>query len=1025
MNTIKSTLACLALACLMPLLSACGSGAGALPVQDVTLPPPAPVLAAGAATPAPAAGPAPTMPGRRRLAERPRNNPEAADLLDHWGHRQAPGIADGLALSAPPASARAADLRALRSAAQESSETPAPHLRDADDVAILGARRGVTYGRWTGGPGDTLSIAFDLSRATPEMRGDPRFRALLERAGKVWSHRIADTWSVWERPAGDLKGWRHNGTEVRVGVRGETSTGVEIDVADANVPGAAAGRANTGVQPSGDAWQPRFGAIEIDRAHLREAGEAALFATLAHEIGHVLGAWMGDRDGHDAHTDTAAGTWRGPHVVAVHGGPAPFQDAADPDAWVDGERHPLASRYDFAHSGVCASLMAYCRQDAALPPFLPHAIDLAFLADLGLTVTQDTGRPETYGLAGWTDYAAFTLSLSRELHVALAQPQPFYDGAVNPWRKLDVTDLLQAEVDVFGHRSTGDVHLSHAALGLSGTARYAGGLIGAALDRPGMPPVTGDASLALHLGTLRGTASFTSLRVHPGGLPEPFAAGALHYPFALSGHAIVGTAAHLTLRADFYGPAHQEIAGVLHDPRAGLLAAFGATADDRPTRRDVIAAADRVAGMTYRRGSANPAHDGWYQYRCAPGAACESTHAAAGGWTDWTATTRDTVLAATAGWAWRNAARPDTDRGIARMARQTGAATDGNRGRHAADGYTGTLAHAAFGVGFEQYTGGWTGPDGAPPGFGTTWAGFQGAASASLPRGTARWSGPMLGYQGALPAGANPFVAGRATLSFSLPDNRVDVLFSEVASRDGRRTLADFGFQGLQAQAGGTFAGGGRAGIVDGAFFGPAHAEAAAAFHHNAAQVTGSFGARRLPDTVTLEAGGAYRRLEGADGSHFYAFDDWGFWGRQFQENVFGAFIDQTVRKVGRTTYYDATFGRLEGTPSGSNPAAGTAVWSGQVNAFDTHADDLWTPVRGTARLEVDFAAATLDVDLTDFENGHPDLSWPSLRLRAGAFAHTRGRATLEGAFYGRHHQGAAGKFTRGRLRGIFGAVRQ
>ena len=996
MNTIKSTLACLALACLMPLLSACGSGAGALPVQDVTLPPPAPILAAGEATPA-----ALTIPGSRRLAERPRNNPEAADLLDHWGHRQTPGLADGLALSDPPAGASAAPLRALRSAAQESSETPAPHLRDADHVAVLGARRGVTYGRWTGGPGDTLSIAFDLSRAAPEMRDDPRFRALLERAGKVWSHRIADTWRVWERPAADLKGWLHDGTEVRVGAGGETGTGVEIDVVDGDVPGAAVGRAQGGVPAPGDAWEPRFGALEIDRAHLRDAGDAALFATLAHEIGHVLGAWMGDRDGHDAHTDTAAGTWNGPHVVAVHGGPAPFLDAADPP-------------FDFNHSGVCVSLMAYCRQDVALPPFRPHAIDLAFLADLGMTVTQDTGRPETYGLAGWTDYAAFTLSLSRELHVALAQPQPFYDGAVNPWHKLDVTDLLQAEVDAFGQRSTGDVHLSHAALGLAGTARYAGGLIGAALDRPGMPPVTGDASLALHLGTLRGTASFTSLRVHPGGTPEPFADGALHYPFALSGHALVGTAAHLTLRADFYGPAHQEIAGVLHDPRAGLLASFGAATDDRPTRQDVIAAADHVAGMTYQRGSANPARDGWRQYRCEPGAACQSRHyGLLAAWTDWTATTRATVLAATAGWGGRDTARPDTDRGGVRLARQTRAATDGNRGRHAADGYTGTLAHGAFGTGFEQYTDGWTEPGGAPPGFGATWAGFQGALSGSPPRGTARWSGPMLGYQGALAAGANPFVTGVATVSFSLPDNQVDVLFSDVTSRDGRRTLADFGFTGLRPQAGGAFAGGGRAGMMDGAFLGPDHAEAAGAFHHNATHVTGSFGARRLPDTVTLEASGTYRRLEGTDGAHFYAYDGWGFWGRQFQENVFGAFVDQTTRKVGRTTYYDATFGRLEGTPSGTNPVAGPAVWSGQVNAFDTHADDLWTPVRGTARLEVDFAAATVDVALTDFENGHPDLSWPSLRLRAGAFAHTQGRATLEGAFYGRHHQGAAGTFHR------------
>ena len=156
------------------------------------------------------------------------------------------------------------------------------------------------------------------------------------------------------------------------------------------------------------------------------------------------------------------------------------------------------------------------------------------------------------------------------------------------------------------------------------------------------------------------------------------------------------------------------------------------------------------------------------------------------------------MLAATAGWGGRDTARPDTDRGGVRLARQTSAATDGKRGRHAADGLHGTLAHGAFGTGFEQYTDAWTDPDGAPPGFGATWAGFQGALSGSLPRGTARWSGPMLGYQGALAAGANPFVAGVATVSFSLPDNQVDVLFSDVTSRDGRRTLADFGFTGLR-----------------------------------------------------------------------------------------------------------------------------------------------------------------------------------------------------------------------------------
>ena len=73
---------------------------------------------------------------------------------------------------------------------------------------------------------------------------------------------------------------------------------------------------------------------------------------------------------------------------------------------------------------------------------------------------------------------------------------------------------------------------------MAGTVRYAGGLIGAAIDRAAMPPVTGDASLALDLGTLDGRASFTSLAVHAGGASEVFAGGRLYYPFELSANAI-------------------------------------------------------------------------------------------------------------------------------------------------------------------------------------------------------------------------------------------------------------------------------------------------------------------------------------------------------------------------------------------------------------------------------------------------------------------------------------------------------
>ena len=999
------------------------SGSGAL--SDSTEP---------AEDPAPSEAPVSTEtnPANRRLSERPRNNPEAADLLDHWGHRRSRGLAAGLELADPVpdgddtgsgngagnGDAGDTDLRALLTAALEGGATVAPDLHDGDDVEVLGARRGVTFGRWTGGFADTLSIEFDVSRVAPEISDDPEFRAILERAGKAWSRRIADTWSTWERSAGDLKGHLSDSgsTEVRVGEDGETSAGLEIHVTVEDLSSAGRG-GNSGIQP-GESWEPHFGSLVFDSDFLEEAGEASVFSTVAHEIGHVLGSWTGELDGHDAYTDTTAGTWSGPRVVAEHGGAAPFQNTSVTHEHLGTEPDPLDSTYDFAHSGVCISLMAYCNDDEALPALLPHAIDFAFLADLGLSLAEETDRPETYGLAGWTDYAAFTLSLSRELEIALADPQPHYDGALNRWQKLDVADLLRVEADVFGHRTTA----AHAA-DLSGTARYAGGLIGAAIERSGLPPVTGDASLRLDLGTLDGTASFTSLLVHPDGIPETFAGGALHYPFGLSGNEIVGNGAGLTLQADFYGPGHEEVAGVIHDPRAGLLGSFGATTDDRPTREELTATADYLSGQVYRRGSATEADNGWYSYRCETQSTCESSHYASDSWSEWAATTREQVLAATAAWAWRDTARPVTDRGFVRVSRLTSSATDGAQGRFAMDAYAATMEHAAFGVGFEQYSADWAGTDGTPAGFGNLWHGFQGSLANSLPDGVAGWSGPMLGYQSAHDAGDNPFVEGLATVKFSLSDNQVDVLITEVTSMDHQRVVEDFGFKDTAADTDGTFEGY-ASGPIRGAFFGPAQEEAAGWFYHNPTSIAGSFGAQRLPDTVTLEESGRFRLIDASDGSRFYAYDDWGFWATQFDEHVFGAFIEQTTRETGRTIYYNSPQGRIEGTRSGSNPVSGTAVWLGKVHAFDRNADDLWEPVDGNASLRVSFERSTVDIDFTNLEGGRGDMSWQSLALRSGAFSHSQGLNTIAGAFFGSGHQGAAGTFNRDRLQGVFGAVR-
>ena len=714
-------------------------------------------------------------PGSRGLADLPRDNPDAEDLLDHWGHRPMDRILEGLSLTDADAEADGADLQALRTAAQAGEELEAPVLRVGDvvripatgqtgsnvvvapnlfgddEVGILGARRGITYGRWTGGPADTLSIEFDLSQAGSAIRENPLFRAMLDRAGKAWSHRIDDTWSTWRWPAGAVKGYSvdpDDSIAFRAGDAGETSTGLQIVVTDAENLGAPAVGGAGFVAPY-ESWQPHFGGIALHTRNVLLGDEADRylmhvngFYTFTHEIGHVLGSWYGRPriERFAPYIDEATGTWTGPNVVAIHGGPASFRAISAPTTEMDADGNPPpAAQYDFAHSGVCASVMAYCSDE--LPSFLPHAIDFAFLADLGLTIRDETTRPETYGLAGWTEYAGFTLSVSRALSVGLADPQPFYDRWANRWSTLDVVDLLQAEADAFGYRSTGDFSLSYPGVGALGTVRYAGGLLGAALTRAGLPPVLGNANLAVNLGTLAGTASFTSLAVYPNGLAEPFAGGRLHYPFALSANTLIGTDTRSTFLADFYGPAHEEVAGTLHDPRAGLLASFGATYDDRPSREDVVVSADYLFGRSYRHGSTDPADDGWYRYRCGTNSACALRHAENG----WTTTTRERVLAATAGWPGQGTERTEADYDFVRITRQSAASTDGAQGRHAVDSYTGTLEYVSFGPGLSDTGTGCLTRMAPLRTTGTRGPAFRGRCRGGLPRGwpggRARWWG--------------------------------------------------------------------------------------------------------------------------------------------------------------------------------------------------------------------------------------------------------------------------------------------
>ena len=730
---------------------------------------------------------------------------------------------------------------------------------------MLGTRSGITYGRWTDGPADTLSITFDLSAAGPVMQGYPGFRALVERAGKAWSHRIADTWAAWRRHEGELKGWLIDGpdsrTRVHVGAGGGVSAGLEIDIRDDDIAGNFAGWANNGHRPPGESWEPRFAPLEIDRDYLREyprdAGESALFATLAHEIGHTLGAWQGGpaTERYDAFTDTEAGMWTGPdgRRAAWRTGAVPGRirsgclGCGRAESTGDTVRLFPQRRVRLAHgllqgqrptAGVRAA-----RHRLRLPRRSRHDRDRGHrhARDLRACGLDGVRRIHARGVARPSNGPGGRANPLR----ALVPPQPATagrhrslpggSGRVRPPKHRQPRRVLSSD----GSAGDGALRGRPDRRGHRPRLDAAGHRRCGACGRPRHPRRHRELHLARgpHRRRVRG------LRRRRAPLS----------PSRSTETRIVGTDASSTLLADFHGPRHEDAAGTLHDPDAGLLASFGTTFDDRPGREAVVASADHLSGLAWWSGGADPAGNGWVEYRCGAnaGSGCEGRDEAAGRWGDWTPETRASVLAATAGWNWRGTAKSYADHDFARIARQTVASAGGGQGSHAADGYTGALEHVAFGTGFEMS---------ADPrsDFGMdildVWSGVQGAASGGIPAGSARWSGLMLGYRHGEAADDDPFVEGLASVEYSLPTSDLAVAFSEVATRDGRRRLADFGFEDTPLQADGTFVADGGSGSLRGVLFGPAQEEAAGTFHHNAARVTGSFGAVRLPDPAPGQA---------------------------------------------------------------------------------------------------------------------------------------------------------------------------
>lgn len=494
-----------------------------------------------------------------------RSNPLAEDLLDHWNEPEQMRAELGLSpVDGAQVASRTRVVTDLINAAGGDPAETGTKLRNVrpEDIEIIGERDGITYGRWTGGPAGTLNIEFDW-RAAPEIT--PEQRARMERAGKSWSWRILDDFGTHVA---------RQGTEVVHDAGGEASFSVVFDE-DVSTNGVliVVGSTDHGSASSGgpqrfslfdeggvtdetyrnwDDYEAWLGSILLARGHVDHTG------VMAHEIGHVLGISIENLPPVSRHINKVDHTFEGPESVRANGGePVPFQ-------WWNEEREVVApgtpgAEVDYGHLGVCSSLMAYCRDREV---YRPSELDFAFLRDIGYETLDaaTAAEPELYGYGAWGRYSAWGAGVERTIR---------YQGG----RTVEATDRLRAGADAFG-MSPG-VSLAEASAPLPGAITWSGSLIGVDLGQTMLPPVFGDAELQVELATLQGSASFDDLTVHVDGGSRPFRSARLEYAIGVTGNAF--SDADGRVFGGFFGPAHEEMAGLLDDRRThvNLIAGFG------------------------------------------------------------------------------------------------------------------------------------------------------------------------------------------------------------------------------------------------------------------------------------------------------------------------------------------------------------------------------------------------------------------------------------------------------------------
>ena len=485
------------------------------------------------------------------------DNPSAEDLLDHWNDPPV-DLRDELGLS----TVREADVDgrkdALKTLLESAGGDPAgsgTSLRNVrpEDIEIIGERGGITYGRWKGGPAGTLNIEFDWRFAA---YFDSSTWARMERTGKSWSWRILDDFGT--HVVGQGTEIDHATAIAEAGsfhgvVDADVSTdGVLIAVLYNDGVSRSSGSAKRSDRTADD-YQPWFGSVLL----AGEDGDNT--GTMAHEIGHVLGITAYHAPSAQRYINTEDHTFEGPEAQRVNGGkPVPFQWWMDKSTPVSPDTP--GAEVDYGHLAVCAAIMAYCSD--RMVTYTPSELDFAYLADIGYEIldAETASQPELYGYGAWGRYSAWGAGVERTIE---------YEGG----RIVGTRDTLRAGVNAFGTVPT--AALGEAPTTLQGNVTWSGSLIGIDRGQAMLPPVFGDAELSVELSTLQGAAVFDDLTVHVDGTSSDFRSPRLEYTIGVAGNSFSDQDGRVL--GGFFGPAHEEMAGVLDDrtPEVDLLAGFG------------------------------------------------------------------------------------------------------------------------------------------------------------------------------------------------------------------------------------------------------------------------------------------------------------------------------------------------------------------------------------------------------------------------------------------------------------------